>query len=760
MKKFFYLGLILLGSSLITRAQYNISGKVLDETGKPLPGANVYIPEFEMGTISTPEGTFEIKDIPASRFILQISFMGYRTYLEPIETGDQSKELEIRLVPSVMTAKEVVLSGGRHASQHDNAIKIELVKTREMSRLGDPTLIEQITYLPGVDMISRGGSVVTPVIRGLSTSNILVLNNGIRMENYQFSENHPYLLSEGGLEQVEVIKGPASLLYGSDAMGGVINLVHDHTAPNQSLQGEGRLKYHSNTQGNRAGFGLQGTHDLFSWGLRGGTGSHQDYISGKDRTVPNTRFNHRDIKTYLGYRTAKTTHRLNYEYQKLKPGLANEASVLLVEDNERVNRYWYQDLDNHLLGLNNAWFSDPFKVRLNLAYQHNVRQLVTQSKEDPAVHMTLRTFSYEGRVNYVFSSFSEFILAVQGLTQKNRNFEAPNRVLPDYTMNDLGVFGMLQHDFSEDLHFQFGIRFDNRFIRVPEQERSGHSHEEEPGHEEGDHQEELLPSLNTYYGNLSGSLGATYEVIEGLLIRGNLASAYRSPSLAELTQDGEHGVRYEQGNRNLVPQRNYELDASIHFHRKRIMFDLAGYLNYIDQYIFLDYTADTTAEGLDIYRYQQEDAMIHGFETILEVVPLNWMNLKGSYNYIRGRRTGDGGNLPFIPQNKFRAELKVHSDKLLQKSKIFLKLAGEFVQDQDHPSRFETKTGNYALMHAGIGMDLSLRSQHVELDVNLRNIFNTAYIDHLSTLKPLGYHNMGRNVVVVLRVPFTTELSR
>jgi iron complex outermembrane receptor protein len=742
---------------MIAQDLYTLPGKVVDETGEALIGANVFFPELEKGTVTGVTGDFLITELPLGRFTLQVSFVGYETEVSNVWVGADTDPLEIRLHATIIEGGEVVISGGRHSAQHENAIKIELLNASELKQIGSPTLVGNLVEIPGVDMISRGGSVTTPVIRGLSTSNILVLNNGFRMENYQFSADHPYLIDGNGLERVEVIKGPASLLYGSDAIGGVINLVQDKPAPPQSVTGDADVKYFSNTAGIEGSLGVKGNHGPLTWGIGGGYRSHKDYMAGDGTAVPNSRFNGGSLKATVGVRGKSNLHRLAYEYQQLKPGVVNEASAALVRSNDRRNEVWYQDLDNHLLMSRNQFFLHPFKLQANFSYQHNHRRLIASEPEHSNVDMQLGTFSYDLRGSLVTSDVSEFTLAVQGLSQANRNNEAENRVLPDYRMNDLAVFGLVQHDFTNNVHLQVGFRFDNRFLDVPEQEKTGHSHEEEEEpHDPDGHEEELMPALNKYYGNFSGSLGVTWQLAEGLLLRGNLASAYRAPNVAELTQDGEHGVRYEQGNRDLRSQRNYELDASIHFHRERIMLDLAAYYNQISQYIFLGYTTDTTEEGLPVFRYVQDDASIYGLEGIAEFLPFKWLSIKASYNYTRGKRT-QGGNLPFIPHNRLRSEIRYMPGCIIKKGQVYLKFGSELAFQQDHPALLETVSEAYHLLHAGIGISIPVQGRSLNCDIQVRNMLGKSYTDHLSMLKTLRYYNPGRNIVINLSIPLLSS---
>jgi len=429
--------------------------------------------------------------------------------------------------------------------------------------------------------------------------------------------------------------------------------------------------------------------------------------------------------------------------------MANEESIGLVLDNKRTTNYWYQDLDNHLLAFRNSWFLNPFKVQLNASYQKNLRRLYTDEPDHATVDMALTTVSYEGKGNVVTSEVSEFAFALQGMNQSNRNRQGEVRVLPDYSFNDLAVFGLVQHDFGNNIHLQVGLRFDNRFLVVPTQEKASHSHEAPAPEEEP----EILEGFRRYFGNVSGSLGATFEIGSGLLLRSNIASAYRAPNMAELTQDGEHGIRYEIGDPDLGSQRNYEIDISVHYHQELVLVDLAGYYNHINDYIFLSPTADTTDEGLTIFRYLQNNANLYGFEGIVEILPVQSLSLKLAYNFNRGMQPG-GANLPLMPQNRLRSELKYTFHQFIRKGQLFIKLGTEYAFAQNHPSDFETSTNAYFLTHAGVGLELPVSDHTFRFSIQFRNLFNTAYTDHLSLLKEIGFYNMGRNVVIGVSIPF------
>jgi len=318
---------------------------------------------------------------------------------------------------------------------------------------------------------------------------------------------------------------------------------------------------------------------------------------------------------------------------------------------------------------------------------------------------------------------------------------------------DYSLFGLVQHESSEKLHFQGGIRFDGRNVSIPTQEKSGgHSHGEElvidPNEEE-----ELFQALNRSFANVSASAGLTYHINDHLNFRSNLASAFRAPNIAELSQAGAHETRYEKGNRNLNPQRNFELDASFHYHNDFMVVDVSGYNNYILDYIYLAKTNDTTAVGQIIYQYEQSDASIYGVEMYFETMPYKWLNFNGSANYIRGKKS-DGSNLPFIPQNslKLNAAYKYSSKGSLKN--LSLSAGPEINFAQNNAAQFETTTPGYVLWNAGLETSWQISGQKVNVSVQATNLLNKVYQNHLSTLKEIGYYDVGRNIVVNLQIPF------
>jgi iron complex outermembrane receptor protein len=717
-------------------AQNNIKGQITDKTNnQSLPFANIYLPEQHKGTLTDNNGIYNMNYLPKGKIKIQFSYIGYKTIIKTIILNDSETILNIEMEPSVLQAEEVVISGGTFTTQHQNAIKIEVLKSKDIAEIGTPSFTEAIANVPGVDMISKGVGVSKPVIRGLSMTNILMLNNGVKLENFQFSENHPFLIDEFGIDRIEIIKGPASLLYGSDAVGGVINVLKEKSAPVGKTIGDFNTQYHSNTQGIVSNLGIRGSSENFFWGLRGGLKSHADYRDGNEDYVPNTRFNEKSFKANVGLIKSFGLFRLYYDYNQPDLGMCIGDAIALTTENGRENKVWYQDLTNHLVSTKNTMFFGKYKININAAYQMNNRRLQTDNNK-PAfemVDMDMNTFSYEIKTYLPSGINSEYIIGLQGANKTNRNHDAPNHVLPDADVNDFSVFGLAQHTFFDKLKTQAGVRYDFRSISTIAEANKD--------------------AIDNGYGNISASVGATYELNKHVFLRANLASAHRTPNIAELTQNGMHGSRYEQGNADLKSQRSYEGDLSAHFHSNYIMVDLAGFYHSINNYIFIAPTNDTVASGDKIYKYSQTNAEIYGSELSLNILPVDWISIKTTYAYLVGKQD-DGSNLPFIPQNKLRLELKFQKQNIAFLKKPFVKFGGLYAAKQNKPAMFETESTSYFLLNAGIGANLKWTNQLLVISIQINNLLNETYIDHLSTLKGMRYYNIGRNISINVKIPF------
>lgn len=727
----------------ITYAQNKITGKITDHDNLPLPGATIFIPDLNKGTIANSDGKYELTNLPTGKVTIQYSFIGYINAIETVELKGEAVDLNIKLKNTTIEAGEVIVSGYYNSTQHDNAVKIDVLKIDHLTTKSTANFSEVLTRVPGVDMISKGSGVSKPVIRGLSMNDILVLNNGVRFENYQYSSHHPLGIDEFGIEDVEIIKGPASLLYGSDAIGGAINLIKEKPASVNTISGDYNLQLFSNSLGMTNNFGLKAASKKIFGGIRIGQKTNADYLQGGGTLVPNSRFNELSFKANTGYTGKIGTFNLFYDFNNQKLGMVEDEAIAEVTKRGRKNEIWYEEFNNHLLSSQNKLYFGKFKLDINSAYQNT--ELIHFGEADVyEIQMRLATLSYETILHLPSKMNSEYIIGFQGLNQTNKNINnGETLLLPDAKTNNYSAFGLLQHTFFKKLKLQTGLRYDNKsvstqVIGLPETPDT------------------YRPALQKYYGSFSGSMGATFSNSKFLLFRANFAAAYRTPNLAELTSKGPHELRFEIGDQNLVPENSFETDLNIHYHIDNFLFDIAGFYNIIDNYIFISPTGEVSSSGMNIYRYQQADSYLFGGEVGFHFHPesMKWLSFEPTFSLVTGKKKS-GGYLPFIPAHKIQFELRAEKENLLFLRNAFVSVFTITAFDQTNTALEETTTKGYTLFDLSIGGKIKIENQFMYVSISGNNLFDTKYIDHLSTLKEVGLFNPGRNIVLSLKIPFS-----
>jgi iron complex outermembrane receptor protein len=357
--------------------------------------------------------------------------------------------------------------------------------------------------------------------------------------------------------------------------------------------------------------------------------------------------------------------------------------------------------------------------------------------------MSLGTLSYETKVHLPSDKNSEYIIGFQGMNQRNINKNDRETILlPDAIINNYSAFTLIQKTYFSKLKAQAGVRYDYRTLAT---EATGNP--SEPGYR---------IVLDKHYNSLSGSLGATLSITEELLLRSNIAAAFRTPNIAELTSNGRHEERYETGDQYLNPERSYETDLSLHYHHENYTIDIAGFYNRINDYIYISPTGDTTANGVRIYKYLQDDSYLFGGEAGFHIHPVNadWLHLLTTYSTVTGRQVS-GKNLPFIPAGKVSFEIRGEKEKAGFMHDAFLMVRPEYTFPQKRNADDENATNDYLLFDISAGGEIRLGKQYMTMVLSVSNLFDKKYTDHLSTLREVGFHNPGRNFSLSLRIPFS-----
>ena len=727
---------LLLGFSIVASAQNKVVGTIKDKQNRNVSGVTINIPELHKETISDENGTYSFVNLPNGSFRIVFSFIRFATQSKEITINQKELKLDIVLEETLHQMDEVIISTAFNKLQSQNVMKVEHQSMKSLSQKGTSTLIEGLATIPGVSQVSTGTSIGKPVIRGLSGNRVLVYSQGVRMENQQFGEEHGLGLNDSGIESVEVIKGPASLLYGSDAIGGVLYFNPEKFASPNAVDANFSQKLFSNTNGSNSSMGVKASSDNFKFLARGSYNTHADYKVPEGDRVTNTRYTETDFKTALGYSNSKFTSTLRYNFNKLDLGIpengyANQTST-------KITTFPKQAVFANILSFNNTIFFKKSKLDADLGYISNDRSEFENSTI-ANLHMKLNTLNYN--VKYYLPKFGKFesIIGTQGMHQTNIN-SGDEYLIPDATTNDLGIFGTANYEWDKNV-IQAGIRFDNRAVTTTEHGIPG--------------TQGYFQAIDKKFQSFNSSLGFKTDLKKNLILRLNVASGFRAPNLAELTSNGVHeGInRYEIGNVTLQNEQNFQTDLNVEYRNPHFELFVNGFYNHINNYIFIAPNG-AVINGFNAYDYTQANANLYGGEAGIHFHPhpLDWLHITSSFESVTGKKQ-NGDYLPLIPANKWNNSIKteVKSTKYLKDSFAVLNI--EYTLPQNNPGQFETKSDDYTLINLGLGSKVTLGKTAFEVNLNGNNLLNKTYISHLSRLKPDGIPNIGRNII--LGVNFT-----
>ena len=720
-------------------SQNTISGVVSNaENYAALEQASIYISILEKGTATNENGFYELNDLPIGSFILVVSSIGFETFSTTINISSGENIINVSLTPSAIEMEEVIVSTLFHKLQSENVMKVERANMKDLKTVGAITLSDGITKIAGVESVSTGVGIGKPVIRGLSANRVLVYTQGVRMENQQFGAEHGLGINGVGIESIEVIKGPASLLYGSDAMGGVLYFNPEKFTMANETEGDLNLQYFTNTHGLSADAGYKTSGEKLKFLVRGSYASHIDYKTGNDERLTNSRFKEYDLKTGIGYQSTKFKTELRYNFNTSDLGIPEEIGA---QTKTRSPQLPNQEINNHILSSKTKMFFENSSLEGTIGYVFNNRKEFEDDQDIAALEMHLATFNYNLQYEMPKWGNLETVIGLQGMRQTNKNF-GEEQLIPDANTNDIGVLATSHIHFKDESGMQLGIRFDHRNI-------NGDISISPP-------QSSFYEKLDRNFNSINAAIGYKLNLYKKSIARLNLATGFRAPNLAELTSNGVHeGTnRYEIGNPNLKHEQNIQGDISLEYKNKHIEFFVNGFYNAIKDYIFIEPNGEVIGED-DVFVYQQESADLYGGEIgfHLHPHPLDWLHFESSFETVIGKQN-NGTYLPLIPANSLVNTIRVKSKnghKWIKNEYAFITLRSVF--DQNNVGNFEEPTKGYNLLGLGFGGNLVIFNTPLEMRLSAQNIFDKTYISHLSRLKTDGIANIGRNISLAVSIP-------
>ena len=728
--KFLFLVFLISISSFSLSQGFEIT--LLDEkTKEPVIDAQFFILETDQSFKTNDFGKITIFENDLKTCQIRILASGYRSILQKTAL---TPSLVIFLTPIHLDLQEVTVSSGITVTQNKNPFHIESRKINDLNLIPALNLGELIGRIPGVYSSSLGNGIAKPVVRGMQGMRVITLVNGLRLEGQQWGGDHGMGLSELGIGTAEIIKGPASLIYGADALGGVISLIDVPFAAVNTTEIQFQTNLNQNTLGAESRLLMKQSYKDWRWLLGGSYANHADFQIPDGRFAKNSRFNSLAMKGSVSFKAKKSLHQWRVIMDHRTAGipghthdsLATPASFQ-VELQARRYSLPSQFFRNYLAHQTSNWYRKNLDIQLLMGYTANRLIEYDEKFTVPSLSMLLQNFIVNTKFSVKKWNNLKWISGTQSMFQLNRNAtNASDTLIPNSNTIDFGVYSTFTYSKGFWV-LQSGLRYDTRIIFGID---------------------ESLHGLTDFqYSGLNGSVGAVYSK-KDFVFRTNFSTGYRAPHLTELLSNGFHhgALRYEIGNRNLISERALQLDITFEHNQEHGALTLNPFANLIDNYIFIQ-PIDSAVGGMPVFEYQQaEKVLFLGGDIAYHFHPhfahkLHW---EISASYIRPF-SGSDSSVSLIPQPRLMNSIKYEfglGKKIQLKD---LHLQSTILGAQNQVAFNETPSNLYHLFDLGVLISIG-RTDQLTLNVGVRNLFNARYIDHLSRLKNISMPSPGRSI--------------
>ncbi|CAN5290895.1 TonB-dependent receptor [soil metagenome] len=726
--------LYLMTGTLHASSSETLRGEVIQSaTGESIPGASVMIEELNRGAAANADGQFEITGLPAGSYTLVVQSVGYQTIRLDFE-HPVDEPLTIRMSAETVRGEDVIVTSsplGRNIQyQPAQALNAEMLQQKAAPSLG-----EMLDGTPGVSARSFGSAPARPVIRGFDGDRVLVMQNGERMGDLSSTAvDHAVALDPLAMERVEVVRGPASLLYGSSAIGGVVNMFSNDMPRQWDTGTSATLASHVATV-NKMGAGLVRTQygsDNFAATGRMIYRNGGDLMTPEGR-LPDTAINNLSYGGGLGYRSGAFETSLAISGMDYTYGLPEAIDELNESIEIRMNRYNIQSIST----LNMDRFFDHAELRFHYSdYSHDEIEIERfpdgSIEEEVEISFDQQTLSsslvlrhrpvgaLEGALGFSFNRSQIAVGGVEALTP-----DAEGYFLAGYIYEEISL--------SDVFTLKTGVRMEwkETFVKT----------------------NELFPDASAFEDRsdliFSGAIGLNYSPSVNWTAGVQLARAYRTPAIEELYSFAPHAAAgsFDIGDPTLQNEFSIGTDAFVEYKNDRLQTQLSLFVNRIDNFVDFAPTGEThEPSGLPFFEYVSKNAILYGFEFSTNVAFSDVLSGGIGFDYVRGQeRTGDQSYLTFMPP--FRTHLQFMYDT----GNFWAGPRLRIVNKQDRVAPNEDPTPGYLL----IGADAGYRFGHgVTLSLRLDNLLNESYRDHLSRVENKNAPMPGRNLNAMLRWEF------
>ncbi len=787
-------------------AQSTLTGKITDiKNDIALKGASVYVPDLKIGAISRTNGTYQLKDIPDGTYLLEVSYLGYLSQSKQI-TINKNMTVNFALEQSSIEMQEVVVTGVPSATQQQtNPVPVSAVGQNSFLETTSNNIIDALKNSPGVSEITEGPAISKPIIRGLGYNRVVVVNDGIRQEGQQFGDEFGIEVDPYSIYKVEIMRGPASLSYGSDAMAGVINMLPFPTLPEGEIKGNIITNYQTNNGLYAGSAYIAGNNNNITWNARYTYMNSHAYQNKYDGYVFNSGYGENNFRGSIGINRSWGYSRLILSSFDLKLGIVEGGRDsatgqftrhILVSDgsdsaaiasNSDLTTYSHdmiihQHVRHYKIVLDNSIAFGDGRLGVRLGFQQNNRQEANDVTIGNIynIYYFLNTFNYDIRYIFPEKNKLEFSFGANGMQQDSQN-KGLLFLVPEYQLFDFGVFAIGKKTFDK-LSIAGGLRFDNRSLQGDD------LYLDSSGVRLNGPAPDAVHRFTAYKSNfpgISGSIGTAYDFSKTVYGKINLSRGFRAPNIAESGSNGIHDGTpfYEIGDPNLRPETSLQLDVTIGFNSSDVTSELTVFDNNIDNYIFPvklasvfggdSISTDVMAKmSGPTFKYISGNAVISGAEFTLNIHPeeVQWFHFNNSFSMLSAIQKDQPDStkyLPYTPPFKLVSGVEFNAKTLCGVFRnVYFRLDLEHYFKQDkiyYKFGNETVTPAYTLLNAGIGADVISNGQTLfSVYIYGSNLLDEAYQSNMSRLKygdtnnvtgRVGVFEMGRNISFKIAVP-------
>ena len=774
------------------------TGIVVDEAEVPLPGAALTL-STTTGALSGEDGRFRFDKLCTGDFTLTVRLLGYEDLPVKLRiAGNVTREIHLK--ESTTQLEEVVIQ--HHDAAHtETATNYTELDERQLAERAGKSLGEVIREIPGVNSIQTGPGIFKPVIHGVHSQRVLILNHGIRQEGQQWGAEHAPEIDPFMASNVVVVKDASAIKYGSDAMGGTIIVNPDDLPEEAGIGGAVNTVLQSNGLSGTFSGMLQGgvpNHDGWGWRVNG-TAKRTGDFRAANYNLTNTGVSELNFAGALGYHRERAGFDVYFSRFQTELGILKGTAIGNLDDLENAMErseplytadFSYgisaprQTVNHNLLKVNGHLNTNHGEFRLQYGYQRNNRKeydlRMGTLVNTPAMDLQLSTHTMDTEWESSHARRAVFTAGGNLMLQNNRNVPGTKRIpfIPNFYTVNVGGFGVVKIDL-DPLVLDIGVRYDYRHYDV-----KGYDYK------------------NTYYNmdmafnNASGTLGATYTINKKQTLRFNFSSAWRPPHVAELFSLGTHqsaaAIEYglllndttneimDIGDVNFKTEQAVKFVVGYQLDWRKWSFLIEPYLNYILNYTYLRPTGITTnvRGAFPYFRYTQTDASFLGTDVSVILQATHHLKVTGTAALLRATDERNDDYLVYVPTNRFDVAVRYERPMKKFARSFYVESKLRYVARQNRaprvvtvreiqdaaddgvdvfqdPSNFDFLPPPDAYTLLNLAGGFSFKKDRVQYDLRIasENTLNQAYREYTNRFRYYA-DDLGRNVIISLKAIF------